>query len=140
MTLNVKKPKSFMHEGDIFGVGINGLDFGGAGTQATFEYTVIHCDDLISSGSIYYNLGVTANRKTMKAISPAQGEFVTGANVEFKWDMDYRNEGARLSIYNRGAGGNQRRYSRLRRFDKLSCPPWFRNKRKGTTIRRFHRM
>ena len=102
--VTVKKPRTFMHEGDLIAAGVHGLDFG-AGTQATFVYTVMHCDDLISSGSIYYNIGVTANRKTMKAISPAQGEFVTGANVEFKWDMDYRNEGARLSIYSRGAGG-----------------------------------
>lgn len=104
VTLNVKKPRTFMHEGDFIAAGINGLDFG-AGTSAAFEYNVTHGDDVVSSGVIPYNIGVTANRKTMKPISPAQGEFVTGANVEFKWDMDYRNEGARLSIYNRGAGG-----------------------------------
>lgn len=104
VTVNVKKPRTFMHEGDFIAAGINGLDFG-ARTVAAFEYNVTHGDDVISSGVISYNLGVTPYRVIMDVIYPTTNDVVDGTGVEFKWKMDYRNEGALLSIFNRGPDG-----------------------------------
>ncbi len=95
-TVTVKTPRTFLHEGDFIAAGINGLDFG-ASTEATFDYSVSLREDVISTGSFYYNLGST-DRLTMEIIYPTTNDVVNGSEVEFKWKMDYRNEGVRLSI------------------------------------------
>ncbi len=96
-TVDVKKPRTFFHEGDLIAAGINGLDFGAA-TQVAFDFAVTHGEAVITNGTFCYNLGTTADRRIMAPQKPVQGEEVFGSNVEFQWKMDYRNEGARISI------------------------------------------
>ena len=97
-TVDVKKPRTFLHEGDLVVADHNGLEFGAA-TQVVFDYTVTHGDDIISSGVFSYDLGTDADRKTMEIQYPTTNDVITvGSDVEFRWKMDYRNEGSRISI------------------------------------------
>ncbi len=96
-TFNVDKPRTFFHEGDMLAAGVNGLDFGAA-TKVTFDYTVSHCEEVLKSGIFCYDLGTVATRRKMKARYPVQLQKVFGTVVNFEWEMDYRTEGARISI------------------------------------------
>lgn len=95
--IDVEKPRNFLHEGDLLIKGIKGLPFGAA-TTATFTYFVFDGTDQLATGSFSYNLGTTATRRAMKAVYPIQLEKVYGSLVEFKWEMDYRNEGVAIVI------------------------------------------
>ena len=99
--LYIKRPRNFMHEGDLIASGVNGLPFGSA-KAGLFTYTVMLGTTIIDQGTFSYNLETTQEpRRTMTAKEPVQGEVVFTPNVEFKWRMDYRNQGARIVIKNK---------------------------------------
>lgn len=102
-TIPVRSPRTFLHEMDFVNAGANqgGLDFG-AGTSASFDYSVSLGTYVIDTGTFYYGLGTSADRKTMALIYPTTNDVVDASAVEFKWKMDYRGEGARISIVNTG--------------------------------------
>lgn len=99
VTVNIDKPRTFMHEGDFMAAGIDAVDFGAA-IEATYEYVVIDGTNIVKTGLFYYNLGNDSNRKKQIAISPVSNEAVLASNIEFKWKMDYRTLGVRISIKN----------------------------------------
>ena len=100
-SVNIKRPRNFMHEGDLIAAGVNGLPFGAA-TKGTFEYSVLLGSTLLEKGMFSYDLVTTQEpRRTMTSKEPVQGEVVFTPNVEFKWRMDYRNQGARIVIKNK---------------------------------------
>lgn len=100
----IKRPRNFMHEGDLIAAGVNGLPFGAA-KSGSFQYSVLLGTTIVAQGTFSYDLETTQEpRRAMEAIQPVQGEVVYTPNVEFKWKMDYRNQGARIVITNRVTG------------------------------------
>ncbi|MGI5868331.1 MAG: PKD domain-containing protein [Kiritimatiellia bacterium] len=100
----IKRPRNFLHEGDLIAAGVNGLPFGAA-TTGMFEYTVMLGTEVIDQGSFAYDLVTPQEpRRTMAPKEPVQGEVVFTPNVEFKWRMDYRTQGARIVIKNKTTG------------------------------------
>ena len=94
--VSIRAPRTWLHEGDIINAGIKGIPFG-ANTKPFIEYEVLFGQTQIKKGIFKWDLGV-GNRREMKLISPV-GE-INGSLVEFKWQMDYRNQGAKITIKN----------------------------------------
>ena len=95
--MQINKPRNYFHEGDLIANGILGLDFG-ATTARTFGYSVLDGTTVIESGSLFFDLGSNATRRQMKGKYPTQSVPVFGNNIEFEWEMDYRNQGAAIKI------------------------------------------
>ncbi len=96
-TFYVQKPRSYFHEGDLLAQNMLGMNFGAA-TSGAFSYTVSDGADVVSTGSVTFDLGTNAGRRRMKARYPVQLEKVYGNVVKFEWEMDYRNAGATMQI------------------------------------------
>ena len=100
--ITIESPRTFIHEGDYIEAGLKGIDLGTA-LNDRFTWTVTTDnkleDETIANGSfavsVVPNVGV---RRTMKAISPKAESTVYGSLVEFKWEMDWRNQGVFIKI------------------------------------------
>ncbi len=95
-TIKIRAPRTWLHEGDIINAGLKGIPFG-TSTSPFIEYEVWAGDEMIHEGMLEWNLGVN-NRRKMAIIAPV--EEMNGALVEFKWQMDHRNQGAKIVIKN----------------------------------------
>jgi uncharacterized protein (DUF2141 family) len=102
----VEAPRTFIHEGDYIEAGLKGINLG-ASLNDRFTWTVTTDNGLeeetIAEG--FFAVSVvpnTGSRRTMKAVSPIAGSTVYGSLVEFKWEMDWRNEGVDFEIKNSG--------------------------------------
>lgn len=94
--VSIRAPRTWLHEGDIINAGIKGIPFG-ANTKPFIEYEVLFGQTQIKKGIFKWDLGV-GNRREMKLISPV--EEINGSLIEFKWQMDHRNQGAKIVIKN----------------------------------------
>ena len=101
--LKIEKPRTYIHEGDLLAKGIYGLNFGSA-AKAEFEYNVYDGAAEVASGSVNFDLGSNATRRKMAVRYPKQLEKVYGNVVNFEWEMDYRNQGAQITIKGKDDG------------------------------------
>ena len=104
----VEAPRTFLHEGDWIEAATKANDgkYGmnlGSSTTGLFEYQVSADNgstwEDIASGTFVVSVKPNeGSRRTMRAISPVAESTVYGSLVEFKWEMDWRNQGVFIKI------------------------------------------
>ena len=101
-TINIRAPRTWLHEGDILSVCTNGIPFG-LSDEYYINYSVLANGEEIKQGYIEWKNPLLDNpdpdaRKQMKIIAPTAE--VNGSLVEFRWQMDNRSQGAKIVIKN----------------------------------------
>ena len=100
----VEAPRTFVHEGDYLEAGLRGVDFG-ATDEDNFRWTVTANIGLRKNAetmaeghvvqALYPNNG---DRRAVEVISPVAGNVKHGTPVEFQWKMDWRTQGAFITV------------------------------------------
>lgn len=104
--IEVPITRSYLTELDFVNAGVNGLDLGATSQDVSFDWTVTACngwsadDEVITNGTFKVFPGPAAGRRAMKALYPLGGEPVYGSLAEFRWQMDWRTQGVKVSIKN----------------------------------------
>ena len=103
-TFTVEAPRTFFHEGDILNAGQNGLNLG-TGTDMSVSYRVYDSNNaLITNGEFRVTAVGNTPRRTMRTKYPVQSTQVYGAVAELQWEMDWRNQGVRVTLRNEDTG------------------------------------
>ena len=117
-SIQVKAPRTFLHEGDLVRAGIAGFNLGTYTNLAVNYFVTSYGEgmpvssrraDAISTeggvGSIYISSDVSPSRKPLVALYPTQATKIFGNVVEFEWQMDWHNAGVEFSLTNLTTGG-----------------------------------
>ena len=117
-SIQVKAPRTFLHEGDLVRAGIAGFNLGTYTNLAVNYFVTSYGEgmpvssrrsDAISTeggvGSIYISSDVSSSRKPLVALYPTQATKIFGNVVEFEWQMDWHNAGVEFSLTNLTTGG-----------------------------------
>ena len=101
-TFYVRAPRTFLHEGDFEDAGVFGFPMG-ADTNLVVQwraiaYTTTGADYYVGGGTFSLDAGARRDRREMKIGYPDQKTVVVGDNLEFEWEMDWRNAGVYMTI------------------------------------------
>ena len=101
-TFYIPAPRTFMHEGDFEDAGFFGFPMGLATNSIirwnAFAVSPLNGTAVVGAGSFAEYAGPKGSRKAMAIGYPDQCTAVSGHDIEFEWEMDWRNAGVTFKI------------------------------------------